>query len=312
VRNRALLHWLKPAAALAVLGAVIWRVGAAPFVAGLRAAGWLPVAAALAITAVTTVAAAWRWRRIAAGLGLQLDLRTAVAAYYRSQFLNSVMPGGVVGDVERGLRHGETAVGLRSVLWDRVLGQWVTLAATAAVLFAVPSPVGRLGRLGWPMALGLLLTAAGVGAAARRSASGPVTGRRWSRAVAGLGVDVGAALRGGRAAIATGSLVVAAGHVGVFLIAASAAGAAATLPVAVLVLAAAAIPLNVAGWGPREGVAAWAYGAAGLGAAQGLAAATAYGVLALVATAPGALVLLADRRRPAAPPPIRPLTGSRV
>ena len=33
------------------------------------------------------------------------------------------------------------------------------------------------------------------------------------------------------------------------------------------------IPLNVAGWGPREGVAAWAFAAAGLGAAQGSTAA---------------------------------------
>ncbi|MGJ3561879.1 hypothetical protein ACR6C2_41015 [Streptomyces sp. INA 01156] len=29
-----------------------------------------------------------------------------------------------------------------------------------------------------------------------------------------------------------------------------------------------ALPLNVGGWGPREGVAAWAFGAAGLGAGR--------------------------------------------
>ena len=58
------------------------------------------------------------------------------------------------------------------------------------------------------------------------------------------------------------------------------------------------VPLNVAGWGPREGVTAWAFGAAGLGAAQGVSAAVVYGVLVFVACLPGAVVLLATRRSP--------------
>ena len=66
-----------------------------------------------------------------------------------------------------------------------------------------------------------------------------------------------------------------------------------------LVLLAMVVPLNVGGWGPREGMAAWAFAAAGLGATQGVAAATAYGVMGLVATLPGAVVLAVDglRRR---------------
>ena len=59
-----------------------------------------------------------------------------------------------------------------------------------------------------------------------------------------------------------------------------------------LVLLAMAVPANIGGWGPREGVAAWAFGAAGLGADQGVAAATVYGVLVLVASLPGAAVLV--------------------
>ena len=48
---------------------------------------------------------------------------------------------------------------------------------------------------------------------------------------------------------------------------------------------------SVAGWGPREGATAWAFGAAGLGADLGVATAVVYGVMSLVASAPGALVL---------------------
>jgi hypothetical protein len=62
----------------------------------------------------------------------------------------------------------------------------------------------------------------------------------------------------------------------------------------VLSLLAMGLRLNVGGWGPREGVTALAFGAAGLGAAQGLTTAVVYGVLALVASLPGALVLVAQ------------------
>jgi hypothetical protein len=92
------------------------------------------------------------------------------------------------------------------------------------------------------------------------------------------------------------SAVVVAGHSTTFLIAARAAGtsvpAGRLLPLALLVLLALAIPANVAGWGPREGVAAWSFGAAGLGAEQGVVTAVVYGVMVLAASLPGAVLLV--------------------
>jgi glycosyltransferase 2 family protein len=70
------------------------------------------------------------------------------------------------------------------------------------------------------------------------------------------------------------------------------------LPLGLVVLLAAAIPLNVGGWGPREGAAAWVFAATEWGAAAGASVATAFGVLTLVAVLPGAVVLLAGRRQP--------------
>jgi hypothetical protein len=97
------------------------------------------------------------------------------------------------------------------------------------------------------------------------------------------------------------SAVVVAGHVVTFVVAARSAGVTAPapslLPLALLVLVAMALPLNVAGWGPREGAAAWAFGAAGLGAAAGVGTAVVYGVMALVASLPGAALLVASRRQ---------------
>jgi len=64
------------------------------------------------------------------------------------------------------------------------------------------------------------------------------------------------------------------------------------LPLALLVMQAAALP-NVGGWGPREGVTAWAFAAAGLGPSLGVATAVVYGVMVFVASLPGAVVLVA-------------------
>jgi hypothetical protein len=88
------------------------------------------------------------------------------------------------------------------------------------------------------------------------------------------------------------------GHVLVFVVAARSVGVTlptlGLIPLGLVILQAAAIPVGVAGWGPREGGAALIFSAAGLGASTGLAVSVAYGVLSTLATLPG---VLAMRRR---------------
>ena len=95
-------------------------------------------------------------------------------------------------------------------------------------------------------------------------------------------------------AIALASALVVIGHAITFVIAARTAGATAPLsqlvPLALLAMLAMVLP-SVAGWGPREGATAWAFAAAGL-ARAGVATAVVYGVMVLVASLPGALVLV--------------------
>ena len=71
-----------------------------------------------------------------------LPLPAAVAAYYRSLFLNLTLPGGVVGDVHRGVSHGrdvhDVGRGLRAVAWERSAGQVVQAVLTVVVLLALP------------------------------------------------------------------------------------------------------------------------------------------------------------------------------
>jgi hypothetical protein len=75
------------------------------------------------------------------------------------------------------------------------------------------------------------------------------------------------------------------------------------LPLALLAMLAMVLP-SIGGWGPREGVTAWVFGAAGLGADQGVATAVVYGVMVFVASLPGAIFLLLAwlRRTPALEP----------
>jgi glycosyltransferase 2 family protein len=295
--SHAAWAWLRPAGAAAALALVAWRLGTGPFVDGVRAVDARALAAAAAIGGVTTLCCAWRWTVVARGLGVDLRLPAAVAAYYRSLFLNLTLPGGVVGDVHRGVRHGrdvrDVGRGLRAVAWERAAGQIVQAAVTVAVLLILPSPV----RSAMPLVLAALAAAMAVGALLARTGLG--TRHPWwvrlRRAVAG---DVRAGLLAHRAlpVVAVTSAVVVAGHAATFLIAARTAGvdapASRILPLALLAMLAMVLP-SLAGWGPREGATAWVFGAAGLGAGAGVATAVVYGVMALVASLPGALVLAA-------------------
>ena len=313
--RRAAWWWARLAATAATLAVLVWRVGTGPFLDGLRTVDGGALAAAAGLAVLTTVCCAWRWRIVARGLGVDLPLGTAVAAYYRSLFLNVTLPGGVVGDVHRGISHGrdtsDVGRGLRAVAWERSAGQVVQAALTVAVLLVLPSPV----RAAMPLvALALLAVAAGLVLAARLR---PAGGRsRWARLRRAAARDMHDSLLAGRAwtAVALASALVVAGHAVTFVIAARTAGATAPLsrmlPLALLVLLAAALP-NVAGWGPREGVTAWAFAAAGMGASLGVATAVVYGVMVFVASLPGAAVLVVAwvRRARSASSPERPLPG---
>ena len=303
--SRTAWRWARPAGAAVTLAVVVWRLGAGPFLDGVRAVDGRALAAATAIGLLTTLCCAWRWTIVARGLGVRLSVPAAVAAYYRSLFLNVTLPGGVVGDVHRGVSHGrdvdDLGRGLRAVAWERAAGQVVQVVITVAVLLALPSPV----RSSMPLvAVALVVTALGVALAGRVRPRG---GRsRWSRLRRAVAGDVRDGLLTGRAlpAIVLASTVVVLGHAVTFLIAARTAGATAPasrmLPLALLAMTAMVLP-SVAGWGPREGATAWVFGAAGLGAGAGVATAVVYGVMVLVASLPGAVVLVAVWLRRAQP-----------
>ncbi|WP_193315278.1 lysylphosphatidylglycerol synthase transmembrane domain-containing protein [Nostocoides sp. F2B08] len=314
-------RWIRPLVGAVILGLVVAQIGAAAFREGLRALDTATLVVGVLLAALTTVCSAWRWRLVADRLSAGLPLSLAVASYYRSLLLNLTLPGGVLGDVDRGVRHGrrvdDVRVALRAVVWERVSGQVVLIGlAVLAVLFTpVPEPARAL------VAGGLVLIALLAIATVRHAGSQPrPTVRRfgpiavkWPEGKSGLPTRVATvALADGRAlasprvvlGLLGSSLIAISGHVATFVVAARAVGTA--MPVtdlviaAVLVLLVAAVPLSLAGWGPREGAAAWVFAATGAQASEGLAVSVAYGSMVLVGALPGLFVILAGRSRTSA------------
>jgi uncharacterized membrane protein YbhN (UPF0104 family) len=295
---------LRLAAGVTILWFLVRQLGAGPFMDGVRAVTWPAVVAAVALTVLTTACSAWRWRVVARALGVDISLRAGTGAYYRSLFLNMVLVGGVLGDVHRavtqGRRSGDVVRGLRTVAWERLCGQVIQALATAVVLLILPSPV----RPALPYVLGGL---AGVAVAAALVVRG--ADRRGGSRLARTARTVSEDLRRGLLArnvwpqVTLASMLVVAGHTAVFVIAARVAGCTAPsgelIALLLVVQTAVVIPLSIGGWGLREGAAAWAFAAAGLGAATGVTVTTLYAVLMLIAVVPGAGLLLVDavRRR---------------
>ncbi|QFR01356.1 flippase-like domain-containing protein [Streptomyces phaeolivaceus] len=299
--TRALRAHFGTLAGTVILAVVFWRMGTGVFVDGLRRIDGGTLAAAVGIGVLTTVFSAWRWCAVTRALGLRLPLGPAVADYYRALFLNAALPGGVLGDVHRAVRHGQSSGdmgrGVRAVVIERTAGQLVLAVVGVTVLLVLPSPVLEQTRHVAGITTLAALGALAIWAAVRMGRRPSTAGGRGRRVRAALVEARGVLLnRDSGPAVLVSSVAVLAGYVVTFLFAArvagSTAGAARLLPLALLALIAMSLPLNVGGWGPREGVTAWSFGAAGLGASQGLTVAVVYGVLSFAAALPGALVLV--------------------
>ena len=237
----------------------------------------------------------------------------AVASCYRAQFLNCTLPGGVLGDVHRGVSHGldagDTARGMRAVAWERLAGQVVQAVIVVVVLLLVPSPV----RSAMPAVLGVLTVVVVAGVLVDRHVPSPDPPSLVGRMLLAVRDDVWRLVRVRHAwpGVVLASTVAVGFYFSTYLLAAHAVGVPASavtlLPVALLIFVAAGLPLSLAGWGPREGMAAWSFAAAGLGAEQGVATAVAFAAIVLVANLPGAAVLVVAsvrrRGRPVGAPP---------
>ena len=293
---------------LVILVAVLWWFPTEAFTSAFAVLDLPSTAAALVIGVITTLCSAGRWLLVARRVGLRLSLGRAVADYYRALLLNAVLPAGVLGDVHRAVSHGhrsgDLGRGVRAVVLERVAGQAVLVLATAALLFTLPTALLGTGLRAIAISVGVVISALVVGTVGLRF--GRARRPRWWRALHTVAQDVRVGLITCGPQVVVLSVVALAGNVCLFVLAASTAGVDAPMfplvPLAMVALLAMSLPINVGGWGPREAVTAMAFGAVGLGSAQGLTVSVVHGLLALVAALPGAAVLVADPLRRAVRP----------
>jgi hypothetical protein len=188
---------------------------------------------------------------------------------------------------------------VRAVVLERVGGQVVVLVLGGAVLLTRPALVSAIagdlvpGRAAAEVTAAVLVAIVALGGWLlwRRGAA---RGRR-ALAIGLTDARSGLLARGTWPGVVALSAAGLAGHIALFVVAARVAGSSAPVtalvPPLVLALLVMGLPVNIGGWGPREAAAALAFGAAGLGAQQGLATAVVYGVLTLVSSLPGVAVL---------------------
>ncbi|MGL5927938.1 MAG: lysylphosphatidylglycerol synthase domain-containing protein, partial [Dermatophilaceae bacterium] len=158
-----------------VLGVVVLLAGPDAVPSALTSVDAGALLAGTVIGAVTTMCAAWRWQVVARHLGTRLSMPAAVIQCYRAQLLNATLPGGVLGDVGRGVGHGravgDIGLGLRAVAWERTCGFAVLVVLTVGALL-----VAGASWVSWPALPSWLpaVAAAATGALA-------LAGSRWLR-----------------------------------------------------------------------------------------------------------------------------------
>ena len=296
---------LRAVVSLGLLVGLAWWLEVGTVVS--RLAGMRPswVLLALAISIAQVVVLAWRWSFTARRLGVDLPFLVAWREYYLSIFLNQVLPGGIAGDVTRAWRqarsrdHLREASGpaVRAVVFERLSAQVVM--TTVAVLSLLFLPV-TVGRNSGSVMVGAGLLSAGIVVAVfvwvhRQSSVGSLTGR--------VIAEVGAAHLSPSAFTAQliSAIIVVSTYLITYLVAAKAVGVETPplvlLPLVGPVLMSMLIPVTVAGWGLREGVAAILWGAVGLTVGDGVVVSVAYGLLVLLGSLPGAGLLLASMGR---------------
>ncbi len=269
---------------------------------------WL--AAGFTLLTISFAIAAVRWRLLAGGLGVDLELGDALVYSWIGLFFTNVLPGGFGGDAVRawlaGRRAGALSKVTASVLMDRLVAAWALVAVGAiAVLFefnrlpgiAIISCV--LACVAVAVGSAILLVPAPLQALSR-------TMSRWPRVAGPIErVGDGLASYAGRrdllvravaiSLVAQACVVLAAYalaralglHVGIGLLATC-------IPVALLATAA---PTTINGLGVRESVFRVLLVPAGVAADR----AVAFSLMTVIATAiislPGALAWIAMQRR---------------
>ena len=288
---------------IALIVALAYQIGSDQVLAQIQSARWQMIMVVVFILGSHVLVLTPRWRTILSTLGYKIHWAALLPSVFLGFLCNQVLPTGVGGDALRAWRARSLGVpldvGMYSVLLDRIAGA-VTIFFGTVLLVPFAAPVVRSGVL-WVVALLIVCLLAGGICLWLISALSPSQFsllRAMQRAIDGFNVSVKLLVCRPRAVLNVIVLSV----IGQ-LIAAAALGLLAqelqirVSPIGVMVVTfgamlAATIPISIAGWGVREGALVFLFGMYDVPAQTAFAVSILFGACLLLASAPGALVLL--------------------
>jgi len=287
---------LRVGVSASILALILSRIPAENLLGRVKGGAPVYLAAALLAVLLILVLIAVRWRLLANWLGLAVPIRLAVRAVFLGFFSAQALPSTVGADLVRGymlVRHSaEIGRVAASVIADRLVGLvalCLLLVLFNPVVAQLPAPYDGLVAPGALLASGaallaFLLACTGVNVRLPRRL-------RELATIDGVGLEA----RPIAGAIAIG-LAIHALAVLTASLAARAYGVEPALGVWVsiipLALLASAVPVSISGWGVREGAIILLAGPLGIAPAEALLVSLTMGVLNMVASLPGAWVLL--------------------
>jgi len=320
--RRTFVAALRGLTAILLLGAAIAIVGPDRLATHLRSVDPAWFALAVAVGALSNVASAWRWSRLGRHMALHAPFRPLLMSYAQGAAVNVLLPGATIGgDTLRSIQLSRLGNPLMrssmSVILDRISGLWVLCAmsmlavvgtAAAAALgnpdarTVVQRAVSQAGTTPLALYAGLLLLALllPVAGMARGPAPADAASPPWRQRLAAARAAVSAQ---GPALLRSlpDSLLVQLLSASALWLAARAAGAdvglVAVLAVAAPIFVAAAIPISMAGFGPREMAAGLAFVAIGAPSSVGVAAAMLYGMTTVIQGVAATPLLVIQRER---------------
>ncbi len=245
---------------------------------------------------------ALRWQLVVNRLGAPLSYSRALQEYYLGTFVNQTLPTGMAGAALRTVRHanligpGGEPVGyqnaIRGVVLERISG---LLCLAPFVLVGTVTLSREHPRVGFFGVAAVLVIAAATLVAFRLAAARNSSETSFAEAARVALLRDGAFLEQflvsslGIVLLILGFYCAArASHVGLSI--------GQTFLVAPMLLGAKIIPLAVAGWGAREAAAAALFVALGTDASTGVAVSVTFGIVGLLSSLPGLVVLLLPKR----------------
>jgi uncharacterized membrane protein YbhN (UPF0104 family) len=309
-RRAALMITLRIGTTVAAIAWVVSRVDLAAVGSALLRVSPFAFAIACVSTALNLVVGSLRWRILLDAYGAPHvpPLGTLVRLNYIGFFYNTCLPGGVGGDVVRGIASREafgdtgTTGAVAVVLVDRVLGLVGLLLVVAFTATVFPLPVAESNHVTAISLGGILVSACAVVAIAVGRSLAP----HLPAALRGFAEKLPRIVKPGPFALAillslvTQSVVAWTGHV---IVASLAPTVALTdsLVVVPLAMATAFLPFLVGGTGAREEVFAQLYGPLGVVRADAIAASLLVWFTQIVVALVGGLLPIPRSRGAAAP-----------